>query len=163
MIGYRNVSKCANKIVLLEREGVIPSEEMFSRIADALDITFPTVEALVERDRQDELRAWEAWVAEPAPMTLTARLVAGVWASIPLPDHVTTPAQAEAYACDFAKQKRWKVCLSLSRRHAIWITEEGVVNLRLEATPDRPNGPWMALGKHRKRFLPRMEPRTPNE
>ena len=82
---------------------------------------------------------------------------------IPLPDHVTTPEQAEAYACEFAKQKRWQLCLSLSRRHAVWVNEEGRVYFRSEATPDHPNGPWMALGKHGKRFLPRMRIEKPNE
>jgi transcriptional regulator with XRE-family HTH domain len=150
MVGYKNLSKGSNKIVRFEREGVI-TEELLARLADALRIDLPTVENLIEQDRQERLREWEEWVSQPVPMQLIAKIMPAVYSRVPLPDEITTPEQAEAFAVDYAKQNKRQVCLVVSRRLSVWIDAEGEVYARTEATPDEPNVPFMQVSG--KRFL----------
>jgi transcriptional regulator with XRE-family HTH domain len=156
MVGYGNVSKGANKIVRFERDGII-TEELLARLADALGIDLPTVERLIEQDRQEHLRAWEEWVSQPVPMQLIVRYVAAFYGRVKLPEEITTHEQAEAFAREYAKQHRLKVCLAVSRRHSVWIDAEGQVYARTEATPDDPNVPYMRLKGSRKTFLMRFD------
>jgi transcriptional regulator with XRE-family HTH domain len=149
---YRNVSKGSNKIVRFEREGVI-TDELLARLADALGIPFPKVEELIEQDRQEYLREWEAWVSEPVPMELVAKIIPAVYVRVKLPGDITTPEQAEEFARAYAKEHGWKCCLALSRRHSVWIGKDGEVEFRTEATPDQPNTPWMRLRASGKGFL----------
>ncbi len=57
-LGYRNVSKGANRIVRFEREGVI-TETLLIHLAEELRIDMATVERLMDEDRQEQLREWE--------------------------------------------------------------------------------------------------------
>lgn len=152
LVGYRNISKGANRIARFEREGVV-KEELLARLADALNIDLPTVEDLAEQDRQEFLQAWEAWVNEPVPMALVVRYMAGVCGRVELPEHITTPEHAEAYACQLAKERRLRMCLALSRRISVWISAEGTVDFRTEAEPDAPNVPYMRLPCNPRKFL----------
>jgi len=152
MVGYRNVSKGANKIVRFEREGTV-TEELLARLAEALQIDFATVERLIDQDRQEYLREWEAWVSQPVPMALIAKLIPAVYARVPLPAEITTHEQAEAFACAYAKVHNRQVCLAVSRRLSIWIDKEGVVYARTGAKPDSPNTPFMRLRGSGKGFL----------
>lgn len=53
LTGYRDCRKVAGRIARFEQEGVV-NDELLSRLAAALDIDFPTVEALmVQRGEQD--------------------------------------------------------------------------------------------------------------
>ena len=74
-------------------------------------------------------------------MQLVVRLMACVYSSIVLPEGITTPEQAEAWACEFAREHRLRVCLVVSRRLSVWIDRSGGVEARTEATPDVPNVP----------------------
>jgi len=154
-VGYRNVSKGANRIARFEREGMV-TEDLLAILAEALGIDMQTVEALIDQDRQELLRAWEEWVSEPVPMQLIVRYLAAVYGTVPLPQEITTHAQAEAFACEYAKQHRHRVCLALSRRHSVWIDALGQVEVRTETTPDDPNVPFMRLQGSRTRFLMRF-------
>jgi transcriptional regulator with XRE-family HTH domain len=158
LVGYFNVSKGANKICRFEREGIV-TEELLAALADALGIDFPTVESLIEQDRQEYLRAWEAWVAEVVPIRVVVRYMSAIYGSIKKPGDITTHAQAEAFACEYARKHHLRVCLALSRRHSVWIDEEGMVYARTEATPDKPNVPWVQFRSDRRRFLFRIEER----
>src|SRR5262249_7336650 len=151
-IGYHNVSKGSNKIIRFEREGVI-TEELLARLADALHIELPTVEQLIEQDRQERLREWEEWVNQPVPMCLVVKYMPAVYGTVPLPEEVTMPEQAEAFACEYAKEHRRQACLAVSRRLSIWIDTEGQVCARTEAKPDCPNVPFMQLKGSGRRFL----------
>jgi transcriptional regulator with XRE-family HTH domain len=151
-VGYRNVSKGSNKIIRFEREGVI-TDELLARLADALAISFPKVEEFIERDRQEYLREWKAWVSQSVPMELVAKLIPAVYFRVRLPGDITTPEQAEEFARKYAKQHGWRCCLALSRRHSVWIDRNGEVEFRTEATPDQPNTPWMRLRGSGRRFL----------
>jgi hypothetical protein len=49
-------------------------------------------------------------------MRLIIRLMAAVYSELLLPEEITTPEEAEAFACDQARQFRRQMCLVLSRR-----------------------------------------------
>jgi transcriptional regulator with XRE-family HTH domain len=149
MVGYKNVSKGANKISRFEQQGTV-TEELLVRLAEALDIDLPTVEALMEKDQEDHLQRWQEWVNEPVPMCLVVRYIPGVYGRQALPEDVKTQEEAESYACQFARQSGKKVCLALSRRHSVWIDETGKIYDRTEATPNHPNAPYMSLKSGRK-------------
>jgi transcriptional regulator with XRE-family HTH domain len=144
LVGYGNISKGSNKICRFERDGII-TEEILARLADALDIDLQTVEALIDQDCLEHLRAWEEWVSKPVPMCLIVRYLAAVYGKVKLPEEITTHEQAEAFASKYAKDHRHSVCLALSRKHSIWINAQGQVYSRTEATPDDPNVPFMRL------------------
>jgi hypothetical protein len=150
LVGYRNVSKGSNKIVRLEREGVV-TDELLARLAEAMHIEFGTVEQLIEQDRQEYQRAWERWVNEPVPMQVIVKYIPAVYGKVALPESVTTPEQAEAFACAYAREHKRQVCLAVSRRLSIWIDKEGIVYARTEAKPFQPNMPFMEIKG--RRFL----------
>ena len=156
LVGYRNVNKGARRIIRLEQQGDCPQYLLAARVA-ALGIDLPTIERLIEEDTQEHLRAWEAWVSEPVPMQLVAWYMAAVYGRVKLPEEITTPKQAEAFACEYAKQHGRKVCLAISRRHSVWIDKDGQVNARTEATPDDCNVPFMRLKANKTKFLMRFD------
>jgi hypothetical protein len=148
MVGYRNVSKGANRITYFERGGVI-DEQLLVNLAEALGIDLPTVKNLIEQDRQE----WEKWANEPVPMCLFVKYLPAFYGTIKVPDDVNTPEQAEKYACDYARQHKLQMCLAVSRRLSIWINRHGEVVSRTETTPDEPNVPYMWLKGHKRTFL----------
>jgi transcriptional regulator with XRE-family HTH domain len=152
LVGYRNVSKGCNRIARFERYGAV-TQDLLLHLAEALGIDLPTVEGLMERDRRERLREWEAWANEPVPMRLIVRYMAAVYGTVALPDEITTPEQAEAFARDYARQHGRRVCLALSRRLSVWVGKDGRVEARTEATPDAPNTPFMRLRGSSKEFV----------
>ena len=152
IVGYRNISKGANRIARFEREGIV-TDDLLAALADALGIDYPTVERLIEQDRQEHLQAWDAWVSQIVPIQLVVRYMAAVYGSVKTPGDITTPEQAEAFACDYARKHRVRVCIILSRRQSVWIDEGGLVYARTEATPEKPNMPWMQIRSDKRRFL----------
>jgi len=155
-LGYRNISKGANRIARLEREGTV-TDELLTALADALAVDLATVERLIEQDQRERLCAWEAWVSEPVRMQVIVRYMAAVYGRVSLPEGITTPEQAETWACGFAKEHRLRVCLAISRRHSVWIDASGQVETRTEARPGEPNQPWMQLKNGRRKFLFRFK------
>ena len=105
--------------------------------------------AAMDRDRAD----WEAWADEPVPMQMIVRLMAAVYSPHPLPAHVTTAEEAEAYAREFAKERGHRVCLALNRRESVWIGRDGHIEGRTQARPGLPNIPYATLGGRRKFLL----------
>jgi hypothetical protein len=156
LVGYRNLSKGANRIAHFEREGSV-TEYLLAALAEALGIDLQTVEALIAQDRREHLRAWEKWVSEPVPMRLIVRYMSAVYGTVPLPLGITTHEQAEAFACGYAKQHRHSACLALSRRYSVWIDAQGQVYARTESTPDDPDVPFMRLKGSQQRFLMRFD------
>ena len=78
---------------------------------------------------------------DQALMHLVVRLMAAVYARKALPEGITTPEEAESWACEFAREHRWRVCLVVSRRISLWIDSFGLVEARTEATPGVPDMP----------------------
>jgi hypothetical protein len=144
LVGYRNLAKGARRIACLEQSGTATTD-LLVNVVNALDIDWPTVERLAQADHQERLREWEAWVGAPTPMHLVVRLMAAVYTRTPLPPEVMTPDEAEAWACEFARQHRCRVCLVLSRRWSVWIDAEGDIEARTEARPGEPNVPYMQV------------------
>jgi transcriptional regulator with XRE-family HTH domain len=159
LVGYGNVSKGANTICRFEREGIF-KDKFLADLADALGIDYPTVERLIEQDRQEHLRAWEAWVNQPVPMQVVVRYLAAAYGKVKMPADITTHEQAEAFACEYARIHHLRVCLVLSRRQSVWIDNEGKIYARTEATPDKPNMPWMQLRNDQRKFLFQFEEKT---
>jgi transcriptional regulator with XRE-family HTH domain len=152
LLGYKNVSKGSNRIARFERHGAV-TPDLLLHLAEALGIDLAIVEGMLERDRQERPREWEAWVNEPVPIQLVARYMPAVYGRVALPEGVTTPEQAEAFARAYARQHGRRVCLALSRRLSVWINREGRVEARTEATPDTPNTPFMRVKGSGKGFL----------
>ncbi len=156
LVGYKNISRGANRIVRFEREGII-DDELLIKIAKALKIDWATVERLAEQDRQEHVQAWTKWADEPVPMRLVIRLMAAVYSECRLPEAITTPEAAEEYAGGLAKQRGMSICLVLNRRQSVWIGADGTVLKRTEATLfGGRNEPWMQIKG--RRFLLNFEP-----
>ena len=149
MVGYRNINKGVRRIMALEQTGS-GKADLLVNVAAALNLDWTVVERLVDEDRQERLREWEQWVNEPVPIHLVVRLMAAVYARKVLPEDILTPEQAEKWACEFAREHRWRVCLVVSRRRSVWIDAEGVY-ATTEARPDQSNMPIMEDGG--RRFL----------
>jgi hypothetical protein len=150
LVGYRNLSKGARRLACLEHTGTA-TPDLLVNVAEALALDWTTVERLAEEDRQERLREWERWVSEPVPMYLVVRLMAAIYVRKGLPAEVTTPEQAEAWACGFAHRHRCRVCLVVSRRWSLWINADGQVEARTEARTGEPNMPLMRV--RGRRFL----------
>ena len=151
LICYKNISKGSRRIHSFEREGRI-DELLLVKLAVALDVSHATTEELIAKDRAEYLTWWEQWVNEPVPMELVARLMSAIYSTQMMPPDLTTPEQAEAYACKIARERRQKMCLVVSRRLSIWIGMDGKVEARSEAKPfTEPDVPYMRIGK--RKFL----------
>jgi hypothetical protein len=151
-VGYRNASKGANKLVRLEREGIV-EELLLVGLAGVLGLEPSRIQSLIEQDRQEYLHAWEAWVNQPVPMQLIVKYMPAVYGTVPMPDEVTTPEQAEAFAREYAQRHGRSVCLAVSRLLSVWIDKGGNVEARTEATPGCPNTPFMRLKGSGRMFL----------
>ncbi len=82
---------------------------------------------------------------EPVPRAMTVRYLPAVYGRIEIPKHVQTDEEALEYAKSFAKEHRFKVCLSLNRRVSYLIEENGN-GFRSTTTFQNPlNRPYMEL------------------
>lgn len=152
-LGYTNVSKACNKVLRLEREGVV-DDEFLRRLAAVLGISEGVVRYLIRADRLAYLKAWEEWVEQPTPIRLVMRAVPGFMVEMALPADVTTPEQAVAHGQAVAARFHKKVFVILSRRETVGITETGEINGRFQVTPDFDPSPYMSMG--RVKFLMRL-------
>jgi hypothetical protein len=150
LLGYRNLSKGANKVSGFERTGFL-RQDLLLGLMSVLDVGPQTVQDLVARDRQEYLREWERWADEPVPFQIVVRHLPGFVTSVEVPEGVTTPEQAVAHGRDLARRLSKKVFVVLSRRETVGISEEGEISGRHRATPDADPCPSMQLG--RARFL----------
>jgi transcriptional regulator with XRE-family HTH domain len=153
LLGYENVSKGSARLHSVE-EGRWISRDFLVRLMEILQIEPQVIEDLISRDREEYVAAWEKWAAEPVPMHAAVRYVPGFFAGIDLPDDVTTPEQAVAWAVETAKEKQKKVVLVITRRVSWTIHEDGRADGPFVATPGEKAQPWVSLGK--TPFLPGM-------
>lgn len=154
LLGYENVSKGSARLHSVEESRWI-SRDFLVRLVGVLHLEPRVVQDLIDRDRQEYIAAWETWVNEPTPMHAAIRHVPGFFAGIDLPDTVTTPEQAVAWAVETAKRLNKKVVLVVSRRVSWTIHEDGRADGPFNATPDSSGMPWMALGQ--TPFLPMFD------
>src|SRR5205823_8316223 len=87
----------SRRLFAVPRRGGFMTNHLGTYFREALGINLPTVEGLLERDRQDRLRGWEQWVSQPVPMRLIVRYAPAVYGTVALPGGVTTPEEAEPF------------------------------------------------------------------
>jgi len=151
-MGYKSIVGTANKIVMFEERGDILAE-IFKKLATVLGIDDETIQRLNADDRRQYLAEWTVWANEPVDPEIVFRAIEGVFAGHPIPSHVKTKEEMEAYAQSFAKKHHKKTWLILSRRLRIYFDEDGTKKGVKEAAPGQCNGPWMRLNGSTKKFL----------
>lgn len=150
LVGYRSLAKGARRIACLEQTGTV-TPDLLGNVAEALDLNWATLERLAEENGLDRLRKWEGWASEPVPIQRVIRLMSAVSTKKTLPSVIETPVEAEAWACEFARQHRCRECLVLSRRQSVWIDVSVLVEARTDTSPGQPNMPIMEV--RGQRFL----------
>jgi hypothetical protein len=123
LVGYRNVNKGARRITCLERTG-LGKPDLVVNVAEALDVDWMVVERLAQEDHLERPLEWQAWANEPTPMCLVVRMMAAVYAKHALPVEIMTVEAAEAWACEFAREHRCRICLVVSRRLSVWLNAD---------------------------------------
>jgi hypothetical protein len=150
MVGYRNLSKGANRIQRFEKDGMIGGE-LLGKLMVALEIEATTVKELAEKDRQGYLKGWEAWVSEPVPIQVVMRFMPAVYCHVSLPRGITTADEAVAFGQDVARLRRRRIFVHLSRRKTVYVDENGRITGTEEATPEIDPRPFSQVGN--KKFL----------
>ena len=152
-LGYRNISKAANKVLRLEREGVADSD-FLRRLAAVLGVSEGVIVYLTRQDRLSYLAAWEEWADQPVPPSVAVRAVPGFVLGVPVPSDATTPDAVLAFAQAYAARLRCKVFVALSSRESVGINEAGGINGRFHSRPD--TDPCPLVSASRRRFLFRL-------
>ncbi len=145
LAGCENIPKNGNRIRQFEMTGNI-SRELFERIAVVLEVGQATIERLVKQDRREFFEKWLKWVNEPIQPHLVVRLMAAIYSRRALPADITKMEEAEQWAASVATEEKKCCCLVWSRRISCWFDETGRLYGRTEATPGKPNVPWMKIG-----------------
>lgn len=152
LAGCGNVEKNGGRIRTFELTGRI-SRELFERLARILEIDGPTIERLVEQDRQEFFARWLAWVNEPIKPYLVIRLIPGIYSRRGVPTEITTLEEAETWASSVAAGCSRHCSLVWTRRISSWFDGNGVLLERTEAVPGEPNTPWMSVQGKGRPFL----------
>jgi hypothetical protein len=144
-LGYRNEARGCRRIKDLEEKGQC-DEILWQKVSAALQLNEDEVRQALNRDWE----AYQAWLDEPVPMQVILRLMPAIYAPVPLPPEAANdPAKAEAFACEVARTRKMSVCLAVSRRLSVWISEHGEVSSRTEARDGMPNAPYTQIGAKR--------------
>lgn len=127
LVGYKNVSKGVRKIDFFERSGTCHAE-LFRKLTAALGIDEQTRNRLDYEDYHD-------WLATPANPPAPYLLRSPYRGCIGLPQEVTTVADMEEYAADYARIHRANVCLVVDNRIAVRFAEDGSLTEVVESQP----------------------------
>jgi transcriptional regulator with XRE-family HTH domain len=149
-LGYTNLNRGSRRLCNVE-EGRWINLDFLRRLMGVLQVEPQVVQELIDRDRQEYVAAWNRWADEPIPMQAVVRCIPGFMAGIKMPDDVTTPEQAVAWAVETAKRVHKKIIVVASRRVSYTIHEDGRLDGPFIATPDNDVMPYMSVG--RTRFL----------
>jgi hypothetical protein len=156
LVGYRNVSRGANRIQTFEQRGEV-HPDLLSKLCDVLCVHRASVEMLLENDRRDFFEEWIVWANQPINPHIVVRLIPAFYITEPLPEGITSQERAEIFASERARHWKRKCCLVLTRRYSVWFDEQGIVYERTEALPGEPNTPYLRLGRRADSFLVRLE------
>ena len=141
----RSLSHGCNRLHKFEISGDI-NIHLFKKFMAVLEIDQATVNELLQEDLKD----WLKWANEPIRPHLVVRLMAAIYSPAELPDEVQSVEEAERYASEFAKQRRLRVCLVLSRRVSVYFDDDGSFQFASEAVPGgEPNQPYTVIGGRR--------------
>src|SRR5262249_38928315 len=152
LAGCTNVQKNGSRIRCFELSGSI-GQELFEKIAAALEIAAGTIEQLVEQDRKEFYQAWLDGVNEPIQPYLVIRVMAAIYSSRAVPPEITTMEEAETWASAVAGEIKKRCCLVWSRRISCRFSEDGTLTKRTRARPGEPNTPWIKVGGKGPAFL----------
>ena len=147
LLGYRNVSKGANRIQSFETGGKA-RPDLLGKLTEALGIGPEEIQRAVAEDYRD----WLAWADEPIRPYVVVRILACVYQQVQLPDDALESETAEAFAARLARERRMRTWLVLSRRASIQFDETGRRLGRVEATPETPCEPYAVIGGGRVQF-----------
>jgi len=147
LLGYVNVTKGSNKVIKFERDGNI-KPDLFHKLATVLEISDDDIRRSIEADKAE----WERWADEPIEPHLVGRIMPAVYSTKQIPPELQGSREAmEQFASEFARERKWRVWLVLSKRTRIWFNEQGKRTGQTEDTFEESFGPYMRLGG--KRFL----------
>ncbi len=144
---HKQTSRISQRLVLFEREGV-RDRRLLEKVIAALDLDMRIVNELLNRQRDEELRAWHAWVSEPAPMELHVRPFSGFWFKKLLPDDI---ACDELRAIEHARamtssHEDMRVVLKVSRRVAYTFSRGQLIDRREAVAPHHSLTPFVTVG-----------------
>jgi len=145
-------SRISQRLVLFERESV-GDRKLLQKVIAVLDLDPQLVVELLNRQRVEELEAWNRWADEPVSMELHVRPFGGFWYRHQLPVEIMID---ELQAIDYARRmtagrEGLRTVLAVNRRRSI-IFARGEVVETIEATPERPMIPFVTIGGRRIQF-----------
>jgi hypothetical protein len=92
------------------------------------------------------------WADEPIEPHLVARIMCAVYSTKRIPVDLQASREAmEQFASAFAKERKWRVGLVLSKRTRVWFNEQGQRTGVTEDSFEESFGPYMQIGG--KRFV----------
>jgi hypothetical protein len=140
------VTWLADRLVRLEREGV-DTRGLLNDVVRVLGLDAIEIRRLVGEDERERLEKFQRWLDEPVMPVLYERVIPGVVLRVWIPDAYAQASRdvLEAYAADFARRARHKVCLQLTNRYSTWFEEDGTVGARSDATLGEIITPFMTL------------------
>jgi transcriptional regulator with XRE-family HTH domain len=146
-LGYVNVTKGANKVIKFERDGQI-RPDLFRKLTAVLEISTDDIRRCIEADKAE----WERWADEPIEPHLVARIMPAVYSTKSIPPELQRSQEAmEEFASEFARERKWRVWLVLTKKTRVWFDEKGQRTGVTEDSFSESYGPFMRLGG--KRFL----------
>jgi transcriptional regulator with XRE-family HTH domain len=147
LLGYKNLTRGANRIQAFEGGGKA-HPDLLGKLAEVLEVGPDDIRQRVAEDYWD----WMAWAKEPIRPYVIVRLMACVYQRVQLPDEALDPEASEAFAANVASERKFKVCLVLSRRVSVWFDATGKEYGRTEATPEMPCEPYAMIGGRKVQF-----------
>jgi transcriptional regulator with XRE-family HTH domain len=139
-IGYTNPAKGMNRIIKLERDGIV-HPDLLKKLIDVFKLDEDIVNKLISKDREAYEAEFERWVNEPVKMKYTVRLMPAVYLSYDLPSDIKTEDEAINYATVIAKEKSNLAWLELDRRTTIFINELGEMIGKCDKRPYQSDPP----------------------
>jgi transcriptional regulator with XRE-family HTH domain len=140
LVGYANANKGARRIEALEF-GCGDDAGIVEKLLKALNITEAAAAEAVRIDEAERRRKYLDAVGRPVDPVLTVRVIPAIYVEHPLPPNMRDPVALESFACEFARENRLYVHLTLPSRISLWINATGDVYERSE--PDGYGHPVM--------------------
>lgn len=141
---YRNVSKGARRVHLLEQGEAVPPD-LLAKLTPLYGVDPSVVEELIAQDRAEAVAAWERWADEPVSVQVVVRCLPGVYGTQSVPPGLTED-ELIAHCRGLARRIGKRVYLVLSRRLTINFGESGEITSRNVASLDLDPRPSMRLG-----------------
>jgi len=143
-MGYKNLNKGTRRIIDLEREGIVHSE-VLEKIAAALNLDRNHINALINKDRQEQEEEFEKYLSEPVRPYYILRIIPTIYQSYDIPINFPTEEQIINYVAEIAKEKQKQALLRLSRRENVSINEKGEVTGKFKTTMENAHYPYTRL------------------